>query len=76
MEERCKHGEQIIDDVITAARRDAKVRRALAGVWGRSSMKPRVVAEIEQILGPVTSSEAPTPPRAAGKKAAQKPRRR
>jgi hypothetical protein len=51
------HGEQVIDDVVVAARRDAKVRRALAGVWGRSGMKPRVVAEIERILGPVTGSE-------------------
>jgi hypothetical protein len=52
-------GESVIDDVITAARRDAKVRRALRGVWGRSGMKPHVVAEIERILGPVGRTDAP-----------------
>jgi hypothetical protein len=61
-----KHGEHIIDDVITAARRDAKVRRALAGAWGRSSMNPRVAAEIERILSPATGS-SPTGARSANR---------
>jgi hypothetical protein len=64
-----EHGEHVIDDVITAARRDAKVRRALGGVWGRSRMKPRVVIEIERILGPATSPEIP-------REASPKPSRR
>jgi hypothetical protein len=47
------HGEAIVDEVVNAARRDPKIRRALGGVWGATSMKPRVVAAIRRILGPV-----------------------
>ena len=56
-----KHGERIIDEVITGARRNAKVRRALAGVWGFSTVKPRVVAETQRILGPATGLARPGP---------------
>jgi hypothetical protein len=47
-----RHGALVLDRVLGAARRDPKVRRCLAGVWGHSGMDKSVRARIDEILAP------------------------
>jgi hypothetical protein len=47
-----RHGALVIDRVLGAAKRDPKLRRCLAGVWGHSGMDKSVRAQIDEILAP------------------------
>jgi hypothetical protein len=47
-----RHGTAIIDRLLRAAGQDQKLRRCLAGVWGRSAIDRAVRARIDAYLAP------------------------
>ena len=54
-----RHGALVIDRVLGAAKRDPKLRRCLAGVWGHSGMDKSVRARIDEILAPPKMLQKP-----------------
>lgn len=47
----CLHGPAFLDRVEEQARREPRFRHGLAGVWGSSTMEPRVYQRIREVVG-------------------------